>query len=305
MNLIERAVARLGTTPQGIDPDLQPPDLPNRVDPSLLAAKVDSDKISIIASRGHHDAPARVIQQFAFGEPIFLPLEQMRERGFVTPAARATATGQEFRSIKGPILEKAFGADSQRVANGHRVAVTSALPGEGKTFCAVNLAISIAATGERPVLLLDADIARPSIATELGIADSHGLIDVLKGDEHSLFGLIRPTNVPGLSILPAGRSQALAGEFLATSAMASVLDQVSASFPDWLIVIDTPPMLAVTEVRSVLQRVGQIVMVVAAGDTPRDRVITALAAMPESENVSLILNKVPESKARLDYYYGY
>ena len=250
-------------------------------------------------------APLKAETEVTLGSPVELALDSLRERGFATPAARATATGREFRSIKSLVLEKAFGTDAQKVKDGRRVIVTSSTPGEGKTFCAINLAMSVAATGDRPVLLVDADVVRPSIAREMGIGSAAGLIDFLTGKQADPFSLILPTNVPNLKIVTAGTAETHSGELLACNAMGVFLDRLYVTFPDHLIIIDTPPLLAVTETRTLAQRAGQIVMVVAAGDTPRKTVDTALAAIPAGCNVSFILNKAPHQAENLDYYYGY
>ena len=306
MNLIERAVARLGSSPRPSEPVLAArADMPWPTLDADAAITSDSDKVKAISGKSHHDPAARAAGPLNFGRPIELPLARLRDQGFLIPAARATATGQEFRLIKGPLLEKAFGTDAQRITHGERIAITSALPGEGKTFCAINLAISIAASGGRPVLLIDADVARPSVAEELGIQAPTGLIDIINGEDSNALECILPTNIDGLAILPAGKSRAHAGEGLANQSLASFLDRLSADLRDWLFIIDTPPLLAVTETRTLMQQVGQIVMVVAAGETPRRSVNAALATITGAQEVSLVLNKVPESSARLDYYYGY
>ena len=306
MNLIERAVARLGGAKvQQSVPEVGLGDFDLKATgPQVSRAGSDEDvkSTSIHWKGGSPDGTSKLQR---FGPSVDLPLESLRDKGFLTPAARATATGHEFRLIKGPVLEKAFGTDAQRVADGKLVVVTSALPGEGKTFCAINLAISIAATGDRPVLLIDADIARPSIASHLGMKSSKGLIDILKGDVPDPLAVALPTNINRLSVMPAGASQPHASEYLGGKKLGEFLDLLAADLPDWLIIIDTPPLLAVTEIRSLVQRVGQVVLVVAAGETPKKSVVAALSTIANASNVSVILNKVPESKARLDYYYGY
>ncbi|MCX7201647.1 MAG: hypothetical protein NTV17_04995, partial [Burkholderiales bacterium] len=87
--------------------------------------------------------------------PVRIPIEMLRARGFVTPDAAPTAISQEFRVIKRPLLANAFGRGTAAVTNGRRVMVTSAFAGEGKSFCAINLAMSIAAERDTYVLLVD------------------------------------------------------------------------------------------------------------------------------------------------------
>jgi len=303
MNLIEKAVAQLETASGG---SAQAP-VHERflgIYPLNLGATAEADRIWHAANAERPEPSARS-QGLASGATLELPLARLAEQGFLTPEARASVLGREFRSIKSPLLEKAFGTQEQRVAKGRLVVVTSAAPGEGKTFCAINLAISIAAAGERSVLLIDADVVRPSIAKSLGIGSVPGLIDVLTGKVRDPLKVVLQTSLPGLTVVPAGEPMPHAGEHLASHEFASMLDRYSARFPESMIILDTPPLLAVTETRSLVQRVGQVVMVVAAGVTTRDLLDSALAKINGITDASMILNKVREAKSEFGSYYGY
>lgn len=308
MSLIERAVARLARRD---DSPVLVPDLVALVSPQ-------PDQVHNLSPRGEqvlhreglssNDAgrPRPEAQVgHALGSQVELDLVRLKERGYATPDARASLTGQEFRSMKSLILEKAFGAAKQAVEHSRCVIVTSSVPSEGKTFCAINLALSVASTGDRPVLLIDADIARPAISREMGLAPSDGLIAFLTGRQPDPFRLVLPTNLATLKILPAGTAESHSGELLAGSAMATFLDRIYAGFPDHLIIVDTPPLLAVTETRSVVKHGGQVLMVVAAGETPRRSVDAALTAIPAGCDVSVILNKSRQPSEGGNYYYGY
>lgn len=304
MSLIEDAVARLE---QGRHPGsataaaAEGPGVVYALKPASLP---EAERLSAIATdqpaaNGPMPASAR------FGGTLVLPEEKLKAAGMLTPASRANATGHEFRILKAPILEKAFAPRDQQVRNARRVVVTSAVAGEGKTFCAINLAISIAVAGNRSVLLVDADVAQPSIAEQLGLEPGAGLIDLLTRREHDHRKLILQTDLPGLAVLPAGRPEAHAGEYLATSEMASLLDRLSAELPQYLFVIDTPPLLAVTETRALVQQAGQTLVVVAAGVTTRSLLDAALAALAGASDISLVLNKLPEGSSEFDAYYDY
>jgi exopolysaccharide/PEP-CTERM locus tyrosine autokinase len=240
-----------------------------------------------------------------FGAKVELPEAKLKAAGLLTPSSRSNATGHEFRIIKAPILEKAFGSRHRELANARRVVVTSAVAGEGKTFCAINLAISIAVAGNRSVLLIDADVAKPAVASHLGLEPGAGLIDLLTRREHDPHKLILQTDLPGLAVLPAGRPEAHAGEYLATREMSSLLDRLSAELPQFLIVIDTPPLLAVTETRALVQQSGQTVLVVSAGTTSRALLDTALATIAGASEISTVLNKLPAISSSLRAYYEY
>lgn len=240
--------------------------------------------------------------------PLEIDLASLRERGFVTPDVHDSQTAGEFRIIKRPLVRNAFGTGAAPVRNGKRIMVTSAFPGEGKSFCAINLALSIAAERDHKVLLVDADVARPSIPRELGITTDAGLMDLLLDAKLDPSSLVRPTNIDKLSILPAGRRHQQATELLASAAMSRLLEQLSTRFPDRVLIFDSPPLLLTTEARVLASYMGQIVMVVEAGKTPKEAVKEALATIEGAEVVAMVLNKArtPIGSGYGGYYgYGY
>jgi len=237
--------------------------------------------------------------------PVRIPLEMLRARGFVTPDAAPTAISQEFRVIKRPLLANAFGRGTAAVTNGRRVMVTSAFAGEGKSFCAINLAMSIAAERDTYVLLVDADVAKPSIPRELGIESGPGLMDCLIDPARDVGELVQPTNVERLSLLPAGRNHEQATELLASASMKELIDHLSDRYEDRIIIFDSPPIMMTTEARVLASYMGQIVMVVEAGVTPREAVTDALASIGSPEVVGMVLNKAREARGARYQGYGY
>ncbi len=238
-------------------------------------------------------------------EPIRIHLEALRARGMVVPGGTPTPTAHEFRIIKRPLLANAFGRTGQpAVDHGKRIMITSAFPGEGKSFCAINLALSIAAERDHGVILVDADVARPSIPRELGFETQAGLMDWLVDGGPDLSRLVLPTNIDTLSILPAGRRHEHATELLASEAMGRLLAQLSERYPDRIIIFDSPPLLVTTEAQVLASYMGQIVMVVEAGKTPRDAVTQALSAIESNEIIGLVLNKADKIETS-GYYQGY
>lgn len=238
-------------------------------------------------------------------DPVRIDLEGLRTRGLVVPNGPATRSAHEFRIIKRPLLSNAFGrGDQDPVRNGKRVMVTSSLPGEGKSFTSINLAMSIAAERDHRVLLIDADVAHPTIPGELGVQVKAGLMDWLIDGGPDLSQLILPTNVETLSLLPAGRQDEHATEWLASEAMSRLLDELSMRYPDCVLIFDSPPLLVTTEARVLASYMGQIVMVVEAGTTARETVSQALATISANEIVGLVLNKANNTE-RNGYYQGY
>jgi protein-tyrosine kinase len=305
MSLIEDAVARLEQSRQQRHADpVAPTDTAGVVYSLKPAPAQDPGRPSAVGNaQAAGSGPIR--SSPCFGGSVVLPEDKLKAAGLLTPASRANATGHQFRMLKAPILEKAFAARERQVNNARRVVVTSAVAGEGKTFCAINLAISIAAAANRSVLLIDADVAKPSIAEQMGLSSGVGLIDLLTRREHDHRKLILQTDLPGLAVLPAGRPEPHAGEYLATSEMTSLLDRLAAELAQYLFIIDTPPLLAVTETRTLVQQAGQTLLVVSAGVTARSLLDAALAAVAGASDVSLVLNKLSEGSAEFDAYYEY
>jgi len=307
MSLIERAVDRLGitrATPRiaRIARAPEPPDddtRPLAAAPILEAvlARAASPATASVTRRPESAAPP------ARSAPIPIDMATLRTRGFVTPDAGITAIGQEFRVIKRPLLANAFGKGIEAVRNGCRVMVTSAFPGEGKSFCAINLAMSIAAERDHHVLLVDADVARPSVPRQLGIESGPGLMDWLLDRAPDLDRLVRPTAVDKLSLLLSGRQHPNATELLASDEMGRLVEELSTRYPDRIVIFDSPPLLVTTESRVLASYMGQIVMVVEAGRTPRDAVSEALATVEATGIVGVVLNKARETRA--GGYYGY
>ena len=309
MSLIERAIDRLSGQNQD-----QPVGLPTMQKVVAVNQAVEQDRSLVDAaiSRQHSAASQPVISPTPVSggatrarEPVRLHLEGMRLKGMLTPESKQSITGEEFRVIKRPLLANAFGKNTAPVKNGKRIMVTSAFPGEGKSFCAINLAMSIAAERDHKVLLIDADVARPSIPRELGISAEVGLMDWLLDPKLDVADLVLSTNVDKLSILPAGRRHQQATELIASASMSRLLELISARFPDRICIFDSPPLLVTTEARTLASYMGQIVMVVEAGRTPRDVITEALATVASCEVVGLVLNKAKKIETSGYYGYGY
>ncbi|MDT3680128.1 MAG: XrtA-associated tyrosine autokinase [Burkholderiaceae bacterium] len=318
MSLIERAVARLNAE-QGAADVSSPPAGPapsgaeRRTSIEAFADRLDAgaaDEVAVVEAepRARGAAPERTMQPVAphvEREPVRIHLEGLRARGMVVPNGPATQSAHEFRVIKRPLLGNAFGRHGQApVRNGKRIMVTSAFPGEGKSFTSVNLAMSIAAERDHGVLLIDADVARPTIPRELGIHADVGLMDWLIDGGPDLSQLVLPTNVETLSLLPAGRHDQHATEWLASDAMGRLLDELTKRYPDCVLIFDSPPLLVTTEARVLASYMGQIVMVVESGRTPREAVTQALSTIESNEIVGLVLNKARNIESN-GYYQGY
>jgi receptor protein-tyrosine kinase len=213
---------------------------------------------------------------------------------------------EEFRHLKQPLLRQVREALARPGSRNALIMVTSAVPREGKTFCAINLALSLAMEIDLNVLLVDADVVRPSVLDRLGVPPGRGLLDVLTDPATDLSDVMLRTNVPKLSLLPAGTRNARSTELLASDAMERLLEDLSTRYSDRVVVFDAPPLLATTEAKVLAARLGLVMMVIEAGSTSRALVGEAFSAIEQCPNVMAVLNKCTEplSTTRYGYYYG-
>lgn len=237
---------------------------------------------------------------------VEIDLEMLSERGFVTPNSEATAIAEEFRQVKRSLLLNAFGKGGAKIDRGNLVLVTSSRPAEGKTFCAINLAMSIAAERDLTVLLVDADLAKPDILATLGIQGGKGLVDVVLDPSLDLSDCMLRTNIPNLSILPAGRHHNLSTELLASDRMTQIVDEIAGRYKDRMIVFDSSPALASSLGPVLALHVGQCLFVVEAERTTDEDAKEALTLLSRCPNINLLLNKSRfRSRAQFGGYYGY
>jgi receptor protein-tyrosine kinase len=185
------------------------------------------------------------------------------------------------------------------------IMITSALPGEGKTFTAINLAMSMAAEVDRRVLLVDADVARNDVSRQLGIPPSRGLCDLIQESNHLFEDAVLTSNVERLSILPAGSFNEQVDELFASEIMGTVTRALAEADPNRVVIFDASPLLATTEAAVLARHMGQTVVVVEAGKTPQDAVAQAIGHLEGCQNVSLVLNKTSGDIGGYSYGYGY
>jgi len=237
-----------------------------------------------------------------------LDLARLASLGFVTPDQPRSRIADEFRILKRPLVANTSERKAVPIKHANLVMVTSSIPGEGKTFSAVNLALSLAMERDRTVLLVDADVARPSLPGLLGMPPLRGLLDVLEDKDLDLSEVLLRTNVEKLSILPSGTQNSHATELLASGAMAQLLDELSARYADRIIIFDSPPLLVTTEARVLATQMGQIVFIVHAESTLQSDVKRALAAIETCPIKMMVLNQartVGQGAQGYGYGYGY
>ncbi|MGB5082988.1 MAG: XrtA-associated tyrosine autokinase [Burkholderiales bacterium] len=304
MSIIERVADLLESVPQ---PQRKPPAAgreagplePNRIERAAgdMSLRIDSagDKDLAAESKTWPALPADTTARIHRIDP-----ERLRRQSMITPDGERTPIAEGFRRIKRRILTNVDNPRDGVPAN--LVLVTSSLAGEGKTFCAINLAISIALEIDHTVLLVDADVAKPSIPQALGLEAEKGLMDVLLDRRIDLAEVLCRTDIGKLTLLPAGAAHRRATELLASEAMRELLQEMAARYHDRIIIFDSPPLLAASEAGVLASRMGQIVMVVEAGKTTEATLRDALGRIESSNVAGLLLNKGEGS--RLGYYYG-
>ncbi|MGI9334472.1 MAG: XrtA-associated tyrosine autokinase [Gammaproteobacteria bacterium] len=240
------------------------------------------------------------------GQSVEIDFKKLATLGLITPDTLDSETAEEHRVIKRPLLRKVAEGAAQAGVYNNLILVTSSVPGEGKTFTSVNLAISMAMELDHTVLLVDTDVARSGVANVLGISYEHGLTDYLRNEESDLGKLLVKTNIPNLTVLPVGKSYANTTELLSSQEMLRLRDELATRYRDRIVIFDSPPLLAVSGTSVLTEIVGQIVLVVEAVSTSKGALRDALrllANVPESR-IGIVLNKSRETTHK-SYRYGY
>ncbi len=235
-----------------------------------------------------------------------LPYQELNAAGMVVAGAGTrNQLSEEYRAIKRPILTAIDIARFDGIKNQNIVMVTSCVSGEGKTFSAINLAISIAMERDRSVLLVDGDVTNPSCGERLGFdPKTKGLTDLLLDPRMHINDVVCQSDIPNLRFLPAGSSAHHVTELLSSKGMADLVEGLSRSFQDRVIVFDTAPMLLTSEASVVADLAGQVVFVVAAESTTQGMVSDALKMVNNHKRVGYVLNKTRKKQSSI-YGYGY
>jgi exopolysaccharide/PEP-CTERM locus tyrosine autokinase len=258
---------------------------------------VPKPPIAKVVPRDHDYAGPRI---------LFDPV-QLRENGLLGPDPEERRLAEQYRTIKRPLLRNADPGQDPPVERGNLVMVASALSGEGKTFTCVNLCLSLARERDWTVVLVDADCSKPHLTRLFSAERELGLIDLLRDPSLSFESLVMPTDVPGLSVLPAGSRDPHASELFASRRMDELCLALSSEDAGRLIVFDSSPLLLTTEAPVLASKVGQILVVVKANDTPREAVIAALEKLDPEKAIGCILNQsLTSAEPAASYgYYGY
>ena len=254
----------------------------------------------------------------AAGRVISIDQDALRAVGLLAPKHQEREIAGQYRQIKRPLIAAAMGKVQKKrlviaeaSGKGHKPApnarlilVGSALPAEGKTFTAINLAFSMAMEKDLEVVLVDGDVVKPQISKMFGVEAEPGLLDAAFDPQVQLERLILPTDVPNLFLLPSGARSDGATELLASGQMIDAVDSLLRKAGNRIFIFDSPPLLLTTEALALAELAGQIVVVVRADQTEHHVLTDALSRLPEDSSVALVLNQ-STINTRGYYYYGY
>jgi len=305
-SLIERAEELFGLG------DFAPPKVPDELastPTSQAPARTAAPKPAPAMVQAAPAAPEVQADPVRFtGEPQRLDRRHLTEQGLIQLDGKVTTLLEEFRIVKRQLLLAARAG--RRNGGGdlaQRVLVCSPLPGEGKTFCATNLALAMAAEKDGEVLLVDADFAKPSILSTLGLSGGRGLMDALAEPAIRVEDCVISTDISGLYVLPAGNPTTSDSEYLASSRTAEVLDRLTQGAPNRMVIFDSPPALAASPAAELAKYVGQALVVARADITGQSALEDALSLLSACPDIKLLLNaaRFSPSGRRFGSYYGY
>lgn len=288
MSLVERAIDKLRRNGAAV------PGVPEDPVQQVVGTLTTGPAADVALDESGHNGPRIIINKDA-----------LRVAGYFPQADWDRVFSDQYRQIKRPLIAAAAMPDEPGAVAGQSrlIMMSSALPGDGKTFTSINLALSIARERDVSVVLVDADVAKPHISKIFGVEREPGLLDALADDQIRFESLILPTDIPGLSILPAGRQRESATELIASSRMAQIASRIVAGRPNAIVLFDSSPLVASSESRALAAVVGRVVLVVRAGKTPQQAVLDAVSYLGPTKPVALILNQARQTL--VDGLYGY
>jgi exopolysaccharide/PEP-CTERM locus tyrosine autokinase len=312
-SLLERAAERYAFAPAKV---AIPESVPLPVTPAKAGAHpavpsvrmVEESADGLLLSQERQESFAQPTGNFTQSRPRTrnrtgtVDRDRLIEQGLILPGAPVTGLAEEFRIVKRQLM-----LATRDDAKAKRILVCSAQPGEGKSFCSVNLAISMAAEKDVEILLIDADFAKAEIPVMLGLDAGIGLLDALADPAMDVESAVIRTDIPQLSVLSAGTRSHDDTELLASDRTARILDDLQAADPRRILIFDSPPALAASPASTLAHQVGHVVMVVRADRTPENELREAVMLLDGCDDIQLLLNgaRFAPGGKRFGTYYGY
>jgi receptor protein-tyrosine kinase len=238
---------------------------------------------------------------------IEIDLDMLAKKGFVSTNSDRQIINEEYRVIKRKLLDNAFGPLSKSLNNSNVIMVTSSRQGEGKTFTAINLALSIALEQNKTVLLVDADVLRPNVMRTLELKNEQGLMEYLLGDKENIAEVMCRTNLDNLRIISAGKSHHLSAELLASERMFDAVEEFANRYPDRIVIVDTPPLLGINETAILANLAGQALVVTEEFKTKLLDVENAVKHLNPEMAIGFVVNKTEQVSLEgggYGYYYA-
>ena len=310
MSIIEKAInkqSQSGVTQQKTSVE-------RAQDPNLRSEEIQADSAERVT--GSNDAVVDATSRAVLREDtvpkenkvaVEIELKQLEQRHFVSLSSDRRLINEEYRVIKRKLINNAFGALSPTLKHPNLILVSSSRPGEGKTFSAINLALSIALEQDKTVLLVDSDVLRPSVSKTLQIKHDIGLTDYLLSDKIKVSDIMLSTNVDRLKIITAGRPHHLSTELLASERMEMLVNEFATRYHDRIVIFDAPPLLGVNETAVMASMCGQAVIVVEENHTKLAEIEQAVALLPKDIATGFLINKAHRNQGKgygYGYYYG-
>ncbi|MES9992752.1 MAG: XrtA-associated tyrosine autokinase [Candidatus Thiodiazotropha sp.] len=266
--------------------------------PEQGAAIAAKPAVTLNKDKGKEQPPARRSK----AKKILLDYESLSKVGHIVPHSGNNQLAEEYRVIKRPLIMNALGKGAAPIEHGNLISVSSSLPSEGKTFTALNLALSISTELDSTVLLVDGDVLRYSLSKLLGLENEKGLIDLLEDKNCTVGDVILETQIPRLKLIAAGKRSQKSTELFASKEMDDLLDELAERYKNRIVIFDSPPILPTSESTVLNHHMGQIVVVVEAGKTPVEAIKDTLSRLDQEKAIGLVLNKSREAKG--ENYYG-
>ncbi len=302
MSTIEKAMRKLGG---GADDDgrsgseepvaqAAPTDTPARTAESLEeipSPPLQSEVAVVSAAQSQCGAGAGSSREVT-RPGLKIDFARLRDLGFLSPGDPTTRLSEEFQEIKRKLIANMLPGANPGNAPPNLIMVTSSVPGEGKTFTSLNLALSLALEIDRTVLAVDIDILTSDLSRLFGAYNRTGLYDYLAHPDLDVSDVIMRTNVPSLTFIPAGTIREGITERLASQAMFNLTRELAARYPDRIIIFDAPPVLATSGASALAPMIGQVVLVVEAYSTTQENLRASLNALERTQVAGIVLNKI-------------
>ncbi|XQW85340.1 XrtA-associated tyrosine autokinase [Thalassotalea piscium] len=281
--------------------------LQKQKDSSNNAATETSSLEKAVAKQSNVDAPQKTESPNVANNTnlVHIDKDALAHKGYLVDNGTRKSIKDEFRQIKRKLLNNAFGAAARTLKHPNLIMVSSSKPNEGKTFISINLALSIALEQDKTVLLIDADVLRPSVNRELGLTEMPGLIEYLLGEKEDIGESIYNSNIDKLKIIPAGKPHHLSNELLASDKMNALAEELAERYPDRVVIFDCPPLIGVSETIVLSSFMGQAILVVEESKTQLADIEKATENLSEDLALGLVVNKAIRSHKDMYGYYGY